>query len=92
MQRWIYLTAILSLVGCAGLKKFPEKDLYSYDFRDPDICRHFEISDYNALKYRFVGEIPIASCPIIFGFSAQGVPKVLTWGRESIDYGKTHCQ
>ncbi len=88
---WTCSIVILLLSGCAGLRPFPTQHLYEFDPKG-SVCAEYLITDASALKFSWVRDIPFAQCPAIFGFLTPDIPKVLSWGADSIRYGKTHCK
>lgn len=82
---------VISVSGCAGLKKFPTDKIYEFDPKEP-VCAEYQITDYKKLTYVWVRDIPFAQCPPIFGFVTSDIPRVLNWGRDSIAYGEVHCK
>jgi len=77
----------LSLSGCAGLKKFPTRDLYLND--EQGFCVLYKLVDEENFKYEEVGEIP---CRSVFGFKDEDIPKVMDWLEDAKAYGKKHCK
>lgn len=84
---YAFLTAVLVLSGCAGLKKFPTKNLYESDPRDG--CFLYKIVDEENFKFELVGEV---DCRSVFGFSDEDIPKVMNWLQDAKEYGKKHCK
>ncbi len=81
---------VIYLMGCAGLRPFPEKYIYEFDPKEP-ICGQYQIVDEANLKYEWVRDIPFKQCPAIFGFTSKQIPNVLNWGRDAKVYAQEHC-
>lgn len=83
---WICSTAFLS--ACAGMPKFPSKDLIEYDAK-LFVCRHYRIVKFDPFQFDG-GEI--IKCPSVFGFTSTDVPKVLDYIDAATAYGKANCR
>lgn len=78
----------LSLTSCAGLKPFPSEYVYETDLHN-QVCGKYKIVDKERLLIEWDSDLPIMACHGVFGFSTIDEPKVLDWGRDAVDYGKT---
>ena len=86
----IFLIAF-AISGCAGLRKFPAKNIWETDMK-AGVCGQYEIVDYENFKVRHVKDWPLSKCHGVFGFSTPDIPKVLDWGMDAKDYAERKCK
>ena len=81
----------ISLVGCAGLKKFPTDRIIEVDMKSK-VCGEYKITDAKNLKFKWVRDIPFEQCPSTFGFTSADIPKVLNWAQDAQSYVEKNCK
>ena len=86
-----YLTALLLLTSCTGLKPFPTKFIYEVDLKN-GVCGQYKIVDPEKLKFDHVADLPLSNCNGVFGFASDKVGLVFNWAETAIQKCKGQCQ
>lgn len=96
----IFLTGLV--VSCAGAPEFPTRDLWEthirvYDNEDGtkrlvEMCRQYEIYDFENFKFKHVRDWPLVKCHGKFGFATEDIPMIFEWGYDMQKHAEKECK